>query len=73
MAEAKLNPWNNNWWDVYDFTPGKFGKGKRNFRLSAYEKDVVRVKEVFCDKLKEYSVEASSKEAIPMVEGKVKI
>jgi hypothetical protein len=24
MAAAKSNPWNNNWFDVYDFTPHKF-------------------------------------------------
>lgn len=24
MQQAKTNPWNNNWFDVYDFTPNKF-------------------------------------------------
>jgi len=31
MDETKTNPWNNNWFDVYDFTPKKFSK--INFRL----------------------------------------
>lgn len=26
MQAAKINPWNNNWFDVYDFTPKKFNK-----------------------------------------------
>ena len=24
MKEARLNLWNNNWFDIYDFTPRKF-------------------------------------------------
>ena len=24
MEQAKTHPWNNNWFDVYDFTPDKF-------------------------------------------------
>ena len=32
MREAKTNPWNNNWFDIYDFTPKKFNKV--NHRLS---------------------------------------
>ena len=31
MSEAKINGWNNNWFDVYDFTPHKFGG--LNYRL----------------------------------------
>lgn len=31
MQAAKINPWNNNWFDVYDFTPHKFKKV--NFEL----------------------------------------
>lgn len=32
MQETKTNPWNNNWFDVYDFTPRKFGT--INFKLT---------------------------------------
>ena len=31
MKQAKINPWNNNWYDVYDFTPKKFNM--QNYRL----------------------------------------
>jgi len=26
MGETKTSPWNNNWFDVYDFTPKKFNR-----------------------------------------------
>ncbi len=46
MKEAKLNEWNNNWFDIYDFTPSKFNKN--NYRLSSYEKEFVAFKKLFC-------------------------
>lgn len=24
MAQARITPWNNNWFDIFDFTPNKF-------------------------------------------------
>ena len=33
MQEIKTNPWNNNWFDVYDYTPHKFNT--QNFRLAS--------------------------------------
>ena len=35
MEQAKTNPWNNNWYDVYDFTPNKFKM--KNYRLGSME------------------------------------
>lgn len=32
MHEAKLRLWNNNWFDIYDFTVGKYGKNRPNFQ-----------------------------------------
>jgi protein XRP2 len=36
MKQAKTSPWNNNWFDVYDFTPNKFSQV--NYRLKPIEK-----------------------------------
>lgn len=35
MEQARTNPWNNNWYDVYDFTPNKFKM--KNYRLGEME------------------------------------
>lgn len=35
MKEAKTTPWNNNWFDIYDFTPNKFNR--LNFQLKNME------------------------------------
>ena len=35
MQSAKSTPWNNNWFDVYDFTPDKFKS--QNFTLRELE------------------------------------
>jgi len=32
MIQAKINPWSNNWFDVYDFTPNKFGRVNYSFK-----------------------------------------
>lgn len=31
LKQAKLQLWNNNWFDIYDFTPTKFSK--QNFTI----------------------------------------
>ena len=32
MQDAKLKLWNNNWFDIYDFTVNKYGKNVENYR-----------------------------------------
>jgi hypothetical protein len=68
MQSVKTNPWNNNWFDVYDFTPHKFNT--QNFRLKKMseqkEKDVMK-------KIREKLVEAGLKESaaiVPRIIGK---
>jgi protein XRP2 len=68
MSEAKTNPWNNNWFDVYDFTPKKFNR--LNFRLQDLEQDVWRG---FLEKLREKMREIKLRECpsiVPRVMGK---
>ena len=36
MYSAKCNPWNNNWFDIYDYTPKK---EEDNYELSEIPKD----------------------------------
>lgn len=37
MQSAKTNPWNNNWFDIYDFTPNKFNT--QNYRIADLSDD----------------------------------
>ncbi len=47
MKEAKINPWNNNWFDVYDFTPNKFKRV--NFTLKPLKEETEKI---FLNKLR---------------------
>ena len=44
MAQARITPWNNNWFDIFDFTPNKFNT--QNYSLAPLspqkEKEVSR-------------------------------
>ena len=66
-----MSPWNNNWFDIYDFTPKKFNK--ENYRFSSYQKEFIVLKDIFFDKIREYSIEQTKKPVIPSIEGKLKL
>lgn len=47
MQEAKLKLWNNNWFDIYDFTIGKYGKNVMNYQ----NVDTIQCQSVIVDKI----------------------
>jgi hypothetical protein len=40
MQKAKITPWNNNWYDIYDFTPNKFNT--QNYTLEELNEEKQR-------------------------------
>ena len=68
MEKVKTNPWNNNWFDVYDFTPHKFKM--QNYHLAdlkdEQKQDIIKnIKK----KMKEIGV-MDSQPIIPRIIGK---
>lgn len=67
MKEAKTNPWNNNWFDIYDFTPKKFNKV--NYRLSLNQEPWNPFLQKMMDKMKEIGLKVC-RSIMPRVMGK---
>lgn len=69
MQQAKTTPWNNNWFDVYDFTPNKFNT--QNYRLAAglLEKKEKEIRNNIKKKMKELGLTMTDP-IIPRVLGK---
>ena len=62
MQLAKINPWNNNWFDVYDFTPHKFNT--QNYKLEPLEPNK---EEDVIGKIVEQMKLAQIKQAAPII------
>ena len=68
MEEAKTNAWNNNWFDVYDFTPHKFNT--QNYRLEPLSDEKEReVRRKIVDQMEEAKLHMCNP-VIPRIVGK---
>jgi len=68
MAQAKTSPWNNNWYDVYDFTPNKFNT--QNYRLNPLSSEQLsNVKQKVQEKMKEVQI-SWGEPLVPRIQGK---
>ena len=68
MSQAKTSPWNNNWFDVYDFTPNKFST--QNYRLAPMSSEQLKkAQEKVQEKMKEVQLTWGSP-VIPRIQGK---
>lgn len=68
MQQVKTTPWNNNWFDVYDFTPNKF-KCQNYFLKELEEGKKKEILGKIKGKLKELGLK-ESRAIIPRVIGK---
>ena len=67
MTQAKTNPWNNNWFDIFDFTPHKFGT--QNYRLAPMSDQQEReIRRKIQEKMEEIGLQ-ESQPIIPRVLG----
>lgn len=68
MAQAKTSPWNNNWYDIYDFTPNKFNT--QNFRLASLSaEELKKAQQKVQEKMKEAKITWGAP-VIPRILGK---